>query len=480
VDRVTAILKCQWRAYWRRFRGAASLRAGNVGILVLIGGLASLRFLQQLPLVASQLERGQTARYETLLNVVFFAWMVPVIGESRRAITSRSLLHFPLTYSELFLIRIVSVFCSPVSWIVVALSLTLGLPVALTEHPVTGTIGLLALLLLGLFVSLTITHLLHGAFARRLSFVVLLVVSVVAGLLWLTKQTQIATTLRSLLPYRLAVNAATSSTPVRSVLLLLALTAFFVLLALWTFTLTLHSQQTRRSQRLFGLNQLPGKFGGLLKKDLRYSSRLLDVYLVLPIVILFNMYLSSGGAISALAFAIVIAAIFLPCISLVFNSFGLDSGLALDRYMLFPLSGKEKLLSKNLAFTVMMFALFATILPLSFWRLGSRVTLIGLMEFAAVALAYMFCGNWFSVKQPFRMQFYRFASGGSLVDMVIGIIVASVPAALTVYLFAIEDGRIGWKLAGVTLVCLALYLLSLSRSGRVLEGQHEQIRRALS
>lgn len=304
---------------------------------------------------------------------------------------------------------------------------------------------------------------------------VLLALSVVAGLLWLQKQTQLAITLRSLLPHRLAVDAATSSTPFRSVIGLVALTAIFAVLAMWTFTLTLHSQQTRRSQRLFGLT-LPGKFGGLLKKDLRYSSRVLDVYLVVPIVILFNLYLLSDR----IVFAIVIAAIFLPCMSIVFNCFGLDSALAFDRYKLFPLSGKEKLFSKNLAFAVLMFTVLATILPLAFWRLGSQVTLIGLLEFIAVLLAYMFCGNWFSVKQPFRMQFYRFASGGSLVDMVIGIIVASAPAAFTVYLFAIEDGRIGWKLAGVALLCLVLYLLSLSRSGRVLESEHEQIRRVLS
>ena len=476
MDRVTAILKCQWRAYWRRFRGSASLRADNVGIMVLFGGLASLRFLQQLPLVASQLERGQTARYETLLNVVFFAWMVPVLGESRRAITSRALLHFPLPPGELFLIRAGSVFCSPLSWIVVALSWTLSLTVTVAEHPVAGMIGLLALLLLGLFVSLTITHLLQSALARRLSFVLLLALSVAAGLLWLQKQTQFATTLRSLMPHRLAVDAATSSTPFRSVVILLALTAFSVIVALWTFTLTLHSQQARRSQRVFSLNQLPGKFGGLLKKDLRYSSRLLDVYLVVPIVILFNLYLPAYP----ITFAIVIAVLFLPCISLVFNCFGLDSALAFDRYTLFPLSGKEKLFSKNLAFAVLMFGVLATILPLAFWRLGSRVTLIGLMEFIAVVLAYMFCGNWFSVKQPFRMQLYRFASGGTLVDMVIGIIIASAPGALTVYLLAIEDDRMGWKLAGITLLCLALYLVSLSRSARVLEGQHEHIRRVLS
>lgn len=480
MDRVTGVLKYQWRAYWRRFRGSANLRARNAGVLAPIGALAALRFLQQLPIAASQLERGETARYETLLIVVFLAWMVPVMGETRRTITSRGLLHFPLSTRELFLVRVGSVFCSPLSWIIIALSLTLGYPVAVTHHPVTGVIGLLALLLLGLFTSLTITHLLQAALVRRLSFVALLVVSVVGGLIWLQKQTQFATTLKSRLPHRLAVSAATSPTPLRSVTVLLALTVFFAILALWTFTLTLHSQQARRSQRVFGLSQLPGKFGGLLKKDLRYSSRLLDVYLVLPIVVLFDMYLVSDAAPSTIAFSIVIALLFFPCVGIAFNLFGLDSALALDRYTLFPLSGKEKLFSKNLAFVVLMFAVLATILPLAFWRLGWRVSFLGLMEFAAITLAYLFCGNWFSVKQPFRMQFYRFASGGSLVDMVIGILIASAPAAFTVYLFAIEDNGMSWKLAAMTLACLALYLLSLSRSARVLDADHEQIRRALS
>lgn len=480
MDRIGAVLKCQWRAYWRRLRGSSSLRAKNVGVLVPIGGLAALRFLQQLPLAASQLERGETGRYEALALVVFIVWMVPVVGESRRSVAGRSLLHFPLTPRELFLIRVGGVFCSPLSWIVVGLSLTLGYPVAVAQHPVTGAIGLVALALLGLFASLTITHLLQGAFVRRLAFVVSLVVSAAAGLLWVQKQTQLAASLRSLLPHRLAVTAAMSSTPLRSLTILVALTVCFAILSLWTFTLTLHSQPARRSQRLFGLTQLPGKFGGLLKKDLRYSSRLLDLYLVLPIVVLFDTYLIAGVAPSAIAFSIVIALLFFPCLSLAFNLFGLDSALALDRYTLLPLSGKEKLFSKNLAFAVLMFALLATILPLAFWRLGWRVSLLGLMEFAALTLTYLFCGNWFSVKQPFRMQFYRFASGGSLVDIVIGITIASVPAAFTVYLFAIEDGGMIWKLAGVILACLVLYVLSFSRSSRVLDADHEQIRRALS
>jgi hypothetical protein len=292
----------------------------------------------------------------------------------------------------------------------------------------------------------------------------------------LEKQTEVATGLRSLLPHSLAVAAATSPAPIRSLLILLALTAFVAVIALWTFTLTLQPPTSKRSQRVFGLTQLPGRLGGLLRKDLRYSSRLLDIYLAFPIIVLFNLFLSS----ERIAFAIVIAVLFLPCVSIAFNCFGLDSALGFDRYTLLPLSGKEKLLGKNLAFALMMFALLAATLPLAWWTLGSRVILLGLLEFFALVLACLFCGNWFSVKQPFRMQFYRFASGGSIVDTIIGIIVASAPGALAVYLFAVEDPGVDWKLAGAVLVFLALYLFSLSRSARVLENQHEQIRRVLS
>lgn len=480
MDRITAVLKLQWRAYWRRFRGSTNLRANNAGAVVLIGGLLAVRFFQQLPLAASQLSHGETTRYEALLIAVFVAWMVPVMGESRRSIASRSLLHFPLTSLQLFAIRVGSVFCSPVSWIVFALSLALVYPIAVTAHPFAGFIGLLVFLLLGLFVSLTITHLLQGVLARRFALVVLLTGSVAAGFIWVGKQTQLVGSLRSLLPDRLAVAAAASSTPFRAVGILIVITAFFAAMAFWSFTLTLYAQQSPRAPRSVFFTQLPGKFGGLLRKDLRYSSRLLDLYLVLPIVILFDIYLASDAAPSAIAFSIVIGVLFFPCMAIAFNCFGFDSALGFDRYTLFPLSGKQKLISKNLAFTTMMLALFATNLPLVWWRLGLRVSLPGLLEFAAVALAYLSCGNWFSVKQPYKMQFYRFASGGSLVDLVIGILFASLPAAVTVYLFATEDAGASWKIAGVTLVSLALYLFSLSRAGRTLENDREAIRRALS
>jgi hypothetical protein len=127
-----------------------------------------------------------------------------------------------------------------------------------------------------------------------------------------------------------------------------------------------------------------------------------------------------------------------------------------------------------------MITLFVMLLPLTYWKLGPRVSVLGLMELIVVGLAYLACGNWMSVRQPFKMLFYRFTSGGSPVDVVMGVIFGSVPAAVTVYLLYHEDSGAFWKIALMMLLCLALYFFSLSRWARVLEEQRETIRRALS
>ena len=480
MDRIRAVLQCQWRAYWRRFRSAGILSTNNLGILVLLGGLFVVRYLQQLPIAASQLAKGETTRYQALLTVVFLAWLFPVMGESRRSITTRGLLHLPFTANDLFLIRVGSAFIPPVSWTIVAGSLALCYPVALARHPVRGMLGLFIFLLLGLFTSLTITHLLNSALARVLILGALLSVSAAAGLLWL-EQTELVATVMWLMPNRLAAAAAVSSTPLSSLAVLTAITAVVAFLALRTFRLTLQPRQNQRSQSFtfLGLIEIPGKFGGLLKKDLRYYSRLLDLYFALPIVVLFNMYLVGDNAPSAIIFFIIVGVLFLPCITLAFNSFGLDRPLGLDRYTLLPLSDKQKLFSKNLAFAAIMMVLFVTILPLTFWKLGTRTSVLGLIELIVVWLAYVSCGNWMSVRQPFKMQFYRFASGGSAVDAVMGVIFGSVPVAVTVYLLYNEDSAALWKLAVLMLIYLALFMFSLSRSARVLENRREEIRRAL-
>lgn len=475
MDRIGPILRAQWRAYWRHFRGAGNITTSNVGALLLIGSLGLLRYLQQLPLAANQMAKSETTRYETLLLIAFLVWLVPVLGESKRSISPRDLLHLPLSVTDLFLIRLGSIFFSPLVWIVVAASLALTYPVAMAQHPFTGIIALLTLLACGFFASLAIAHVLQTALARKLSLILLVVVSVAGGLFWLAgKRFELLAPLKWLLPHQLAASAVVSPASFTSLSLLVVMTALFAVLARWTFALTLEPSQNRRSRRFafFSGPQLPGKYGGLLKKDVRYFSRLLDIYLALPIVVLFNIYLAVNSAPSATGLYIVTALLFFPCTSIAFNCFGLDSPLGFDRYTLFPLREKEKLLSKNLAFWALMFLVLLTILPFAIWSLEPAAIVIGLVEFMALGLAYAAAGNWLSVRQPFKMQFYRFASGGSVVDAIMGIIFASIPAALTILLL--------WKIGIVVLIYLGLYLFFLTRAARILEHQREEIRRVLT
>ena len=482
MDRVATVLQCQWRAYRRRFRRAGNLTTNNLGALILLGGLGAIRYFQHLPLAAKQLAKGETTRYEALLLVVLLVWMLPVIAESKRSITAGRLVHLPLTVNELFLIRLGSIFCSPLAWIIVAGTLLLAYPLAFAQHPFAGVVAFFVFLMLGLFVSLTITDLLQSGVARKLAFGVVLAASVAGGLLWMGRGAEFSASLKSVLPHRLAANAAVSTTPLISVAILVVVTVLFALLARWTFRSTLQPRAARRSPAFtfFGVLQIPGKFGGLIKKDLTYASRLLDLYLALPLVILFDVYLVSNPAPSATALFVVVALLFTPCLSIAFNAFGLDSPLGLDRYTLLPLSNREKLLSKNLAFAAVMIALFITLLPLSFWKLGTSAVVSGFLELLVVWLAYVTFGNSLSVKQPFKMQFYRFSSGGSPVDALMGMIFGSIPALILVFLLARGSGGAVWQIGVLLVIYAALFYFSLARAARALEHRWEELRRSLS
>ena len=467
MDRIAAILKFQWRAYWRRFQRPGNLTTNNAGVWLLFGGIAVVKYLLQLPGAGVQLARSETTRYETLLMGVFLVWMLPVMGESWRSVSSRGLLHTPLTSRELFLIRLGSIFVSPATWVIVACSLALGYPIMKASHPVTGIAALLLFILFSLAMSLTIAHVLSSAYMRKLLLGAVVVFSVVLGGFWLTKRMPAFTWW----PNQLAADAAVESKPLGPVAALAAMTIVAFAFSFWTFIQTLQYAGDRRSQRftLLGLIQFPGRFGGLLKKDLRYFSRLLDSYFALPIVILFIIYLASTPDPSATIFGVVLVVLFLPFISLSSNFFGLDSPHGLDRYALLPLRGRDILLSKNLAFAVLFLLLVGAIFPLALWRFGAGVTAVGFVELIPMGLAYLSWGNWMSVRDPYKMQFYRFSAGGSPADAIIGMIFGSIPGLIVIY------SRALWAIVLLILVYSALYYLSVTRSGRRFEERREEL-----
>ena len=169
----------------------------------------------------------------------------------------------------------------------------------------------------------------------------------------------------------------------------------------------------------------------------------------------------------------------LPCLSLAFNSFGLENSFGLDRYALLPLSGRETLLSKNLSFALVVLLLFALTLPVAIWRVGAASTASGLLILILITLAYLSYGNWLTVYQPFKIPFYRFASGGSPFDALLGIVVGSLPGIIAVY-FLRDENLFGVLKVGIMLALLLfIYLFSLKWSARALERRWDSIRVAL-
>ncbi|HZM99409.1 MAG TPA: hypothetical protein VFB70_08440, partial [Pyrinomonadaceae bacterium] len=87
---------------------------------------------------------------------------------------------------------------------------------------------------------------------------------------------------------------------------------------------------------------------------------------------------------------------------------------------------------------------------------------------------YLSWGNWMSVRDPYKMQFYRFSAGGSPADAIMGMLFGSVPGLIMVY-----SGTL-WTTLLLMVVYSALYYFSVTRSGRRFEQRREDIRQSLS
>ena len=90
MDRLAWIVRWQWRAYWRRFSRGKNLAAGHQGITSIVTILILFKYLRVLRSASIDLASGNTTRVQSLLAVIFLAWLVlPFI--SRPAISRSSL-----------------------------------------------------------------------------------------------------------------------------------------------------------------------------------------------------------------------------------------------------------------------------------------------------------------------------------------------------------------------------------------------------
>ncbi|HKO99268.1 MAG TPA: hypothetical protein VJU86_19875 [Pyrinomonadaceae bacterium] len=485
MDRVAGIIRYEWRAYWRRFV-RAGLRGGNQAIVLIFALIVAAKYLQLLTTAATRVSNGNTQLLGSLLTALFLTWLFPVASSQRETIASRKWLHLPLTHRERFIVRSASLLLAPSAWLVVAGSLAICFPLAYTRQPLAGVVAGLLFIGIAWATGLTISHLLHSAFWRRvfwfagLTGLALAAVFVIKG-----------GALRSLaaLPFSptvLVERAAMANTTVQtasSLALLATLLVVVVIAALWSFKKSLRVGSEGGSGKPVVLrgNFLAGHLGGLVAKDFRYFRKLLDVYLGVAAAILTGLYLVVAEVPSASVFWSFIVVVFLCNAALPFNSFGLDNGRGMARYTLLPLSGQEILFAKNLAYLLIVLVQIVPLLFIAGWRLGSRASALGLVEAATIACAYLTWGNWMSVNHPLKMQFYRFAnSGAALVDAMGGIIFGTIPGIVLIYLWQGTGAGVVGMTALVVLLATILYFLSLQRYGGRFEEKREQVAAALT
>ncbi len=498
MDRVRTIISYEWRAYWRRF-SRAGLRAGNGGIILIVSALIAIKYLQLLLTAAANVANGHSRLLVELLVAIFLVWLFPLASNARETFASRKWLHLPLSLKERFIVRTVSLLMPPSAWLVIAGSLAICYPLAHARNPVAGIVAGFLFIAIAWLTGLTVAHLLNSAAWRTLFWIAAVALLAVAGVYLIR-----GGTLGNLLsfpfaPTMLVERAAMGSgggvgrvggtatqtwlPPLISLATLGMLAVAAGAAALWSFKKSLAAAPERSAKKVSILSShiLPGRLGGLVAKDFRYFRSLLDTYLGVAAAMLGCLYLMVADVASTGIFLSFIVVVFVCNAALAFNSFGLDNRAGLDRYALLPLSGRAILLSKNLAYLMIVGVQILPMLFISGWRLGMLASALGLVEAAALACAYLTWGNWMSVNHPLKMQFYRFAnSGAALVDEMGGIIFGSLPGIVMIYLLQRQWAGAAGGTALILLLAGTLYFVSVTRFGGRLEQKRERIVEALS
>jgi hypothetical protein len=399
------------------------------------------------------------------------------------------------------MVRAISLLIPPSAWLPLVGSLAILYPLAHAQNSGAGIVAGLLFIAVAWLTGLTISHLLNSAAWRIFCWAVALALLCVGGVYLIKGGLP-----RDLLsfpfsPAMLVARAAMGNGEVRegagivgnvapatwlgpltSLATLATLAVSTGVVALWSFKKSLADASVAEGRNVpIALPFLPGRLGGLVAKDFRYFRRLLDIYLGVAAAVLAFLYLTVADELSRGILLSFIVVVFLCNAALAFNSFGLDNRAGLDRYALLPLSGRAILLSKNLAYLMIVGVQLFPILALACWRLGIITSAFGLIEAIALAGAYLAWGNWMSVNHPLKMQFFRFAnSGAALVDEMGGMIFGSLPGILIIYLLHRQGAEAGGGIVLILLLTCALYFASLARFGGRLDQKRERIADALS
>jgi hypothetical protein len=474
---------CQWLAFWRRFKRAGHLNAGNQAILLILSVLILIRFLQTLHTAALDLPQGKPRSFESLLFVIFLVWMFPLASNARSATSTAKLSHLPLTLTELFAIRFITLLIPPYAWIIVGGSLAIGYPIVRAPNPLGGGMAALLFIIFSAFTGLTIAQLLRLSSWRKLFFGVLLSSGLFVFYLTPKPGKAFLLSMLSAGPTSLVTRAALGRQSWLAVGELALLATIALLTALWSFKKSLQVIPGPRSQKVtvFNLVRLPGPVGGLAAKDFRYFRRLFDPYLGVLAAAFSCFYLVTAEVPSAGVFQVLLLVVVIPNSSLAFNLFGLDNRSGMERLKLMPVTGKTILLGKNLAFLMIVLVQVTPLLLLGAWRLGAFIATIGFVEVMTMTAMFLVWGNWTSINHPFKMHVFQFSSShGQVLEGIGGVVFGTLPGLVAIYLLDSEGPWATWKIGLILFCCVGLYLVSVSYLGERFVQKQDRILSALS
>jgi hypothetical protein len=164
------------------------------------------------------------------------------------------------------------------------------------------------------------------------------------------------------------------------------------------------------------------------------------------------------------------------------NNFGLD-GKAVDRYRLLPLSSRQVVLSKNLAYVLLVMIELAAPVLVALFRVGVPFTLACLVGCLAVCCLTMAWGNFVSIRSPSPREFFNFESteqAGGMLPILYSAVVWGLPAGVGFALWSVGP----WAMLGGMIVLLglsaAVWWATLGPAGRRFEDAAESMREMLA
>jgi hypothetical protein len=476
MARIALIFKYQWRAFWRRILRTRH-RAQYYFTLFAILGWAYLFILpERLARAAYELGTGHTSSMDTVLWTLCALWLFVVSEDTAISLTSRRLRAFPIAIGPLLAIRVLSVFCSPVT-LLIALGSVISLwPFVSAHHPVLGGCAALLLFAMSLAAGMSVSHVLCVAELRRRLLVPTAIAGIALGAFFFARGLPGIEQLRyavTFMPPHLVSAVAVADTPLSTVVPLISLLGIAALasyLLAWSFRRSLFDQPASRAKGRAAHSVLwfPGRFGGLVRKEQYYFRKLLDVWPGLLLVIAISvasLFVTTPPVIRQS----IILIVFALNVHVIMNCLGMDTNVELSRYSILPLRGRDVLLVKNLGLTAVVAGQLALLILTGAWRSGFGEAGAEIVVAVVLLLSHLAWGNVVSISTPFKMQFHHFALSGAPVTAMFGSTLGSAPGVAVLLLLRSQSP---WSVPGIgailSLVIVA-YLATLHYAGRRFE-----------